>query len=116
MTMASRWGRWIAETFHQWVGYRVTEKEILEWMKANGYVTSAAKLTHVQLYALQRPGWVQVFRFQVEASMAGHPARQLFGALRSDERYGSPQICVFDTQADRDHRLQQWSTGLIVRR
>ena len=114
--MASGWRRWIVETFHQWIGYRVTEKEILEWMQAQGYITSAAHLTEVQLYALKRPGWVQVFRFQIEARDQQAKMRRLFGALRADERYGEPQICVFATRLERDHQLQQWSVGLIVRR
>lgn len=114
--MASRWRNWLVETWNHWVGYRVTEKEILEWMQSQGYVTSAANLSEVQLYALKRPGWVQVFRFQIEARDRQDQRRRFFGALRSDERYGGPEICVFATRPERDHQLQQWSAGLIVRR
>jgi hypothetical protein len=114
--MGSGWRRWIVETFHQWVGYRVTEKEILEWMGRNGYRTSAADLTEVQLHALKRPGWVQVFRFQVAARDSQNRSLSLFGALRSDERYGAPEIHLFPTRAEREQLLQQWSVGLIVRR
>lgn len=114
--MWSQFSQFVARWFNQLVGYRVTEKEILDWMADHGYVTSAAKLTSVQLYALQRPGWVQVFRFQVEARDTQGQSRRWFGALRSDERYGEPQIKIFPTTVERDQQLQQWSSGLIVRR
>ena len=114
--MGSGWRRWLVETFNQWVGYRVTEKEVLEWMQARGYTVSAANLSDMQLYALQRPGWVQVFRFRVEARDLQGQKKMMFGALRSDERYGGPEIEFFPTTTERDHRLQQWSVGLIVRR
>ncbi len=114
--MLSRIKPWFTQIFNNLVGYRVTEKEILEWMAVNGYVTSAAKLSSVQLYALKRPGWVQVFRFQVEARDPGGQPRRLFGVLRSDERYGKPEILVFSTTVERDNQLRQWSKGLIVRR
>lgn len=113
--MASRLRSWLAEFLDRWVGYRVTEKEILDWMKGQGYSTSADKLSQVQLYALQRPGWVQVFRFHVEASDKRGP-RVYYGALRSDERYGEPEIKLFENQWERAHQLQEWSVGLIVRR
>ena len=114
--MLRRFKPWFTQTFNNLIGYRVTEKEILDWMAANGYVTSAAKLTSLQLYALKRPGWVQVFRFQVEARNPGGQPQRLFGALRSDERYGEPEIRVFPTTVERDNQLRQWSEGMIVRR
>ncbi len=43
---------------------RVTEQDIREWMDQNGYQGSSAILDSVDLFALQRPGWKQLFRFQ----------------------------------------------------
>ncbi|MBL8890673.1 MAG: hypothetical protein JNL67_11910 [Planctomycetaceae bacterium] len=113
--MAKRWTSWFVELLDRWIGYRVTEKEILDWMKRQGYSTSANKLSQVHLYALQRPGWIQVFLFQVEVSKENGP-RYFYGAMRSDERYGEPEIKLFENQWERLHQLQEWSVGLIVRR
>jgi hypothetical protein len=77
---------------------------------------SAANLGNLQLYALQRPGWVQVYRFSVEAKTAAGQTTRLFGVLRSDERYGDPKIKVFPNIQLRDQQMADWSAGLIIRR
>jgi hypothetical protein len=112
----ARLREWLVSTFHHYVRNGVTEREILEWLKARNYSTDAKRLANVQLFAIQRPGWLQVFRFEVEVrDSEGHPEK-LFGALRSDERFGDPTICVFETSSERDDQLHVWSQGMIVRR
>ena len=49
------------------IGNRVTEKDIRDWLDSNQYLGSTATITDLELHAIRRPGWVQVFRFEVEA-------------------------------------------------
>jgi hypothetical protein len=70
----------------------------------------------VELHAIKAPGWLQIFRFQLEVKSRLGQNVLFYGALRSDERYGESKILVFDTAGERDQQLTEWSAGLIVRR
>jgi hypothetical protein len=48
-------------------GNRVTEKDIRNWLDENGFFGNSAQLHDLELHALKRPGWLQVFRFDVLA-------------------------------------------------
>ena len=43
-----------------------TERAIRRWLDKNGFYGSSAKFDHVELHAIKRPGWLQVFRFAGE--------------------------------------------------
>jgi hypothetical protein len=92
------------------------EREILRWLDRNGFRSASARFNEVELFAIKSPGWLQVFRFQVEVMAADGQQAILFGALRSDERFGASKICAFKDLRDRDRQLREWSDGLIVRR
>lgn len=92
------------------------EQDIRDWLSRNGYCGRTAQFAEVELHAIQRPGWVQVFRFQVIARDREHRPQSLAGAMRTDERYGPPQIAVYCDARQRNHQLEKWSTNLIIRR
>lgn len=98
------------------VGNRVTEKDIRDWLSKYGYKGNSAKFAELELHAIQRPGWLQVFRFQITVLTAEDQSLHLWGAVRADERYGPPQIIVFEDVAARDEQLAEWSLGLITQR
>jgi hypothetical protein len=70
----------------------------------------------LELHAIKRPGWLQVFRFEVFCKTAAGDNTQLFGAMRSDERFGDPEIQVDRELAVRDKQLAIWSAGLITQK
>lgn len=98
------------------IGYKVSEKEIRDWLSQNGYNGKSAKFAELELHALQRPGWLQIFRFTITLATAEIRKLQLFGAMHSDERFGPPKIFVFEDKAARDAQLDDWSRGLITHR
>ena len=93
---------------------RSTEKDIRDWLSKNGYVGNSTRFVEVELHAIKRPGWLQVFRFEAACVTEAGDKSQLFGALRSDERYGKPQIVVDEDVSVRDEQLVIWSDGLIT--
>ena len=95
---------------------RSTEKDVLDWLVALGHESRGAVFDECELHAIQRPGWLQVFRFEVRFMTAEHVRRHSYGALRSDERYDRLDIELFDEAQSRDQRLAEWSEGLITQR
>ncbi|MEW4526234.1 hypothetical protein [Maioricimonas sp. JC845] len=97
------------------IGNRVTERDVRDFLLSEGYLGNGARFLELELVAIQRPGWVQVFRFAV---LATHPERgrqQLFGLVRDDERHQTT-IRLFDDEWQRDALLAEWSTDLITLR
>ena len=102
--------------FGNLVSNRVTERDIRDWLDRSGFHGNSARFQYVELHAIQRPGWLQVFRFACEAKTTGDQWRTLFGVVRDDERYRRTEIEIFDTEVQRQVLLDEWSDGLIVRR
>ena len=92
------------------------EKDVRDWLSKNEYIGESAKFTELELHAIQRPGWLQVFRFEISVQTSERRTIQLFGAMRSDERFGRPKIVVYESLAERDAHLAEWSEGLITQR
>ena len=93
-----------------------TEREIRDWLTGNGYYGRSARFQEVELHAIQRPGWLQIFRFSVTARNEDDEWHDLFGLLRDDERYRRLDVEIFPNESQRNELLQEWSKGLIVRR
>ncbi len=98
------------------IGNRSSEKDIRDWLCKQGFSGNTAKFGEVELHAIMRPGWLQIFRFEVTVLTAAGEKTKLFGAMRSDERYGKPKIIVSAEFADRDEQLDEWAEGLITQR
>ena len=92
------------------------EKDIRDWLSQNGFCGKSATFSEIELHAIQRPGWLQIFRFQLKVSTAERRYIQLFGGMHSDERFGTPRIAVYEDIAERDAQLAEWSEGLITQR
>ena len=95
---------------------RTTERDLRDWLSGHGYYGSSTQFDEIELHAIQRPGWLQVFRFSVSAKTEQDQWHELFGVVRDDERYRRLDVEIFQLEADRDEILTEWSTGLIVRR
>ncbi len=103
--------RW-RERWTNWVGDREMELSIRKRLTAAGYYGNTAKLTRVQLVALERPGWVQVYRFEYSAKKVGQTEMATgegwtngFGVVSEDARKMKSEVRLFQTRS-------QWIDGL----
>lgn len=70
------------------IANRVTEKDLRQHLTGMGYVGRSAKITGLELVAIERPGWVQVFEFQMRALKQGGDWEEFLGfaGMTSDRR------------------------------
>ena len=92
------------------------ERDIRDWLNDNGYYGRSAKFLELELHAIKRPGWLQIFRFSLNAKSSDDDWHELHGVLRDDERYRRLDIEVSQAESERDEKLAEWSMGLIIRR
>ena len=94
------------------ISNKVAEKDIRTYLSSNGYFGRSAKFEELELHAIERPGWLQVFRFKVRAKNVDDQWKLLFGAMKDDERFKLCEIELFENLNRRDHLLANWSEGL----
>jgi hypothetical protein len=119
------------------------ENAIRRHLSDNGYFGGTAKLRTVRLAAVQRPGWLQVYRFEATARLADpshadanlsdacppdiadseddstthRPVyHELFGLVREDHRKDQTAVRFFKTHEQRAELFLRWSEGLITLR
>jgi hypothetical protein len=133
--------RHLRERWSNWCGDAEMERAIRQYLSDQGYYGRSAKLRNVRLAAVLRPGWVQIYRFEVSARVAtaartddhpadvrahaqppaaagdDHPApavyHELFGLVREDHRYNQTSVRVFASADQRLELFERWSDGLI---
>lgn len=94
----------------------VTEKDLRDYLTAEGYYGRSAEILSLELKAVERPGWVQVFEFHVHAKQQdkeGGNWEQLRGVVRTDERSNLFDVEYFDTTT-RETALNTASEGMIT--
>ena len=117
----------LRQRWDDWVGDHEMEQQIRRGLIGEGYYGNTARITAVRLVAVQRPGWVQVFRFDVLARVK--PAEldedlpdpeaeyhSLFGLIRDDARGNRTQVRFFQDEEERRELFGHWSEGLICTR
>ena len=95
---------------------RTTEADIRAWLNANGFEGKSAEILDVELHAVQRPGWLQIFRFRLQVGVDGKQ-REYFGAVRDDERLrgtNKTRVQLFDSEPLQAAELAELSEGLII--
>ena len=99
------------------IGNRVTEKDVRNWLNQHGYFGRSAIFYELELHAIKRPGWLQIFRFHAKTKKEDGEWCELFGAVRDDERERTleqrTQVAVFDSAQSRQQQLDDWSEDLI---
>ena len=114
----------LREKWSNWSGDRDLEVAIRRHLTNNGLYGGTAQLQNVRLAAVQRPGWLQVYRFDAWARVmpsTGHdegpdlPAeyKQLYGLVREDIRYDQTAVRTFETPDARRQLFNEWSVDLI---
>ncbi|MFG0262969.1 MAG: hypothetical protein ACF788_11310 [Novipirellula sp. JB048] len=124
------WLRHLRERWNDWCGDRDMELAIRKHLSQNGYYGQTAKLKNVRLVAAERPGWLQVFRFEATARRVPPEAsptdrepvyrepvyRELYGLVKDDLRHNLNVVRVFDHEQERRSLFVRWSEGLICLR
>jgi hypothetical protein len=106
----------LVKKWNGWVGNRDMEQAIRNSLSRHGLRGTTAQFSHVQLVAIQRPGWLQLYSFDAvweETVSESDSLRGVFGLVRQDERFNRTEIQFFETAAARAALLEQWSEGLI---
>ncbi len=117
----------LRERWNNWVGDRDMELAIRQHLSQSGYFGRTARLQNVRLVAVQRPGWLQVLRFEATARLQPAVAddespdaeaeyHDLCGLVRSDARKDSTTVRVFRDEDARRRLFAQWSEDLICLR
>ena len=91
----------------------VTEKDLRDYLTANGYYGRSANILKLDLKALERPGWVQVFEFHVHAKQEEGNWEELCGVIRSDERSDLFEVTFYDNSS-RNDVVQRATDGMIT--
>lgn len=113
----------LRQRWSNWSGDHEMENAIRRHLSDNGYFGGTAKLRGVKLAAVQRPGWLQVFRFEATARLAtvdsGDSPEQpptyhdLFGLVREDHRHNRTEVRFFRSGEQRAELFGRWSDGLL---
>ncbi|OYP37685.1 hypothetical protein [Rhodopirellula sp. MGV] len=114
--------KYLAEKWNNWTGDHEMELAIRKHLTKNGYFGGTVQLENVRLVAVQRPGWLQIYRFdatarlQVEQSDGPDPDpvyHQLYGLVKDDIRHKMTIVRVFQHPAERRELYRRWAEGLI---
>lgn len=115
----------LQERWNNWCGDRDLEVAIRRHLTADGHFGGSAKLSNIRLAAVQRPGWLQVYRFdavvkRADADQSFVPGeekpeayRKLFGLVREDARRDEITVRTFTTTEARRELFESWSADLI---
>ena len=103
------------------IGNRFIEHDLRSWLDGRGYYGRSAEVRELELAAVRRPGWVQVFRFRVRAkNQTTGEWEALTGLIRDDERVKKKsdrtEIRLSADDADHAAAFAAWSDGLLTLR
>jgi len=110
--------RHLIDRWKNWIGDAELERAIRNELVRLGFPRQASQLHNTRLYAIQRPGYVQVWSFEVDTNRNSE-SLQLYGAARDDTRNEgrkAASVVISPNQSVVSQQLEEWSEGLIVRR
>lgn len=96
------------------IANKCTEKDLRDHLTEIGYFGRSAKFLNLELKAIERPGWVQVFKFQVQAKHKNGDWEEHFGICRSDERSNTFEVQLFGGQDVQDTAFRHKSKDMIT--
>ena len=117
----------IRKRWEDWCGDHDMEVTIRKHLTENGFFGGTAKLRNVRLVAVQRPGWLQVFRFdatvrvrpEIDEELGKDPKpeyREVFGLVKDDIRHKVNTVRFFEQEQERIELFARWSEDLICLR
>ena len=76
------------------------DPELQKFLTKSGYYGRTAKCLRWQLVGVQRPGWIQIFEFQLRAKRTNGEWEKPYGICRTDERNDTYEVQLFDNEED----------------
>ena len=120
------WFQHLKQRWEDWCGDRDMEIAIRKHMTDSGFYGQSAKIQNVRLIAVQRPGWLQVYRFEamvrVKPENGGDSpneepqCRHVSGLVKDDIRFKLQTVRTFSSELERRACFAEWSDGLICLR
>jgi len=104
----------------QLIRNRTTERDIRVWLNENGHYGNSAKFLSVELFAIEPPGWKQVFEFHAQVRRAdSQPGEwtELWGVVVDDDRRSTQdrtQISIFESPDQQRQQLEIASSDLMT--
>lgn len=99
-------------TFKNLFKYGGTEQDIREHLQSVGYDGRSARFDSLELIAIERPGWVQVFKFGCRVLDDRDQISDILGVFRGDERSVN-RVALAKTALEQEQVVEDWSRGLI---
>jgi len=96
------------------IGNKSTEKDLRDHLEGMGYYGSSVKFLKLDLTAIERPGWIQVFEFHIQAKRRDGDWEQHFGLCRTDERNDTFEVQLFDRPEQQQKVFRQNTAGMIT--
>ena len=113
------------------ISNRSTEKDVRDWLDNNGFAGKTVKLNELELHAIQRPGWIQVFKFGLRVkclpliNQGSDPEAndrsswlEMFGVVLDDERerdsHLKTQVWLFEDEVEREKKLNLVSADFLT--
>jgi len=91
------------------------ERQIRRFMKDKGYGASRYDLRELDLVAVERPGWKQIFRFELDLRPPhGDPVHKI--GIAYDDHRSHCEIQLLDNESEYRQRLSEWGEGMILKR
>lgn len=114
----------LKERWVNWTGDREMEVSIRKRLTTAGFFGNSAKLMRVQLIALQRPGWLQVYRFEFSAKQMSQEEESDsttcwvngYGLVTEDARKNKSDVSLFHSQSEWAEATEEATKGLLVLR
>lgn len=107
--------KWLLERWSDWLGDHSLELAVQAELRRMGCAVHAAKVRRPRLIGIERPGWVQVHRLEVETLTPDKQPVTLQGLIRDDGRRNRPQVLLTTDLRLLARRTDEWCDGLIRR-
>ena len=97
------------------IANKSTEKDVRDHLCGIGYVGATAQFLKLELFAVERPGWFQVYEFRIKAESKSGVWEERYGICRSDDRHGLLEVDLFEAEEDQRAALRRATRGLLTR-
>jgi len=94
---------------------RSTEKDLRDWFSRQGWDGQSGRFEELELVAIQRPGWVQVYQFSGTMLDPDDQKQEIYGYCRDDERRRQFEVVYGDSYSDLHANFKEWTSELVTK-
>ncbi|MCR9201671.1 MAG: hypothetical protein NXI04_23755 [Planctomycetaceae bacterium] len=97
------------------IANRATEKDVRDYLDVHGFYGSSARFISLELAAIERPGWVQVFNFHAHLKTRDGRWVVRYGICRTDERTSLFEVTLHEHKEGHSAALRTGTRAMITR-